>query len=56
MKKIVVFNDDVNSFQKVIVALILICKHNNIQAEQCAHIIHNNGKCEVKTGKLEDLF
>lgn len=55
---IVVFNDNVNTFDHVISSLIMVCNHESIQAEQCAMIIHNNGKCEVKTGeylKLEPM-
>ena len=56
--KIVVFNDDVNTFDHVINSLMVVCNHQPLQAEQCALIIHNNGKCEVKTGeyfKLEPM-
>jgi len=52
---IVVHNDDVNTFDHVIISLVHVCGHDNLQAEQCANIIHNNGKCEVKTGDYEDL-
>ena len=53
---LVVHNDDYNTFDFVIKALIDVCNHNLIQAEQCTHIIHFNGKCEVKLGSLEDLI
>ncbi len=52
---IVLFNDDVNSFDHVINSLVKYCKHSPIQAEQCAHIVHYNGKCMVKTGNIEKL-
>lgn len=54
-KKLVVFNDDVNTFDYVIDALIDICKHTLEQAEQCTMLIHYKGKCTVKTGSLELL-
>lgn len=57
-KDLVVFNDDVNTFDHVIESLIKVCKHDTIQAEQCTWIIHYNGKCQVKRGaytKLEPL-
>ena len=54
--KIVVFNDDVNSFDHVIACFVQLCDHEPHQAEQCALIIHNNGKCEVKSGELDDLI
>ncbi|UXP32292.1 ATP-dependent Clp protease adaptor ClpS [Reichenbachiella agarivorans] len=54
-KGLVVFNDEVNSFDHVIDTLIKVCKHERIQAEQCTYIIHFNGKCEVKKGTYLDL-
>lgn len=53
--EIVVFNDDVNTFDFVIDALIDVCEHEPIQAEQCTMLIHYKGKCAVKTGSYEDL-
>ncbi|TDL99151.1 MAG: Clp protease ClpS [Flavobacteriaceae bacterium] len=52
---IVVHNDDFNTFDYVIDCLIEICEHTPIQAEQCTYLIHHKGKCEVKTGSLEEL-
>ena len=54
-KDLIVFNDDVNSFDHVIATLIKVCKHTEIQAEQCTWIIHHNGKCQVKRGMYEKL-
>ena len=53
--EIILFNDDVNTFDHVIECLVRICSHSYIQAEQCAFIVHYSGKCIVKTGELEDL-
>lgn len=53
--EIVVFNDDVNTFDYVIEMLIRICDHNPLQAEQCTLLIHYKGKCAVKSGSYEDL-
>ncbi len=53
--EIIVYNDDVNTFDHVIETLVQVCEHHPHQAEQCAMIIHYNGKCGVKTGSLEDL-
>lgn len=53
--KLIVFNDDVNSFQHVIQALIDICKHSVVQAEQCTYLIHYKGKCQVKSGDRDEL-
>lgn len=53
--QIVLFNDDVNTFDHVIDSLIYACDHEPIQAEQCAVLVHYKGKCTVKTGEYKDL-
>ena len=53
--EIVLFNDDVNTFDHVIDTLIDVCEHTPEQAEQCSIIVHYKGKCTVKTGSYEDL-
>ena len=53
--EIVLFNDDVNTFDHVIETLIRVCKHTAEQAEQCALLVHYKGKCTVKTGSLDEL-
>jgi ATP-dependent Clp protease adaptor protein ClpS len=52
---LVVYNDDVNTFEHVINTLIRVCNHSNEQAEQCTYIIHFKGKCSVKKGSFEEL-
>ncbi|MBK9511540.1 MAG: ATP-dependent Clp protease adaptor ClpS [Cytophagaceae bacterium] len=52
---IVVFNDEVNTFDHVIDTLIEVCGHSFEQAEQCTLIIHFKGKCSVKNGDFDDL-
>ena len=52
---LIVWNDDVNTFDWVIESLVDICGHEKIQAEQCAVIIHHRGKCSVKKGSFDDL-
>lgn len=52
---LVVFNDEVNTFEHVINTLIKVCNHTSEQAEQCTMIIHYKGKCTVKTGSIEEL-
>jgi ATP-dependent Clp protease adaptor protein ClpS len=47
--EIVVYNDDVNTFEHVIETLIRVCNHTPEQTEQCSLIVHYNGKCTVKT-------
>lgn len=54
-KQIVVYNDDVNTFDWVIQSLIEVCEHQHEQATQCAYIVHFNGKCDVKSGSFEEL-
>ena len=53
--QLVVWNDEVNSFEWVIATLILVCGHSAEQAEQCAMIIHTKGKYAVKEGSYEFL-
>ena len=53
--EIVLFNDDVNTFEHVIETLIRVCEHTNEQAEQCSILVHYKGKCTVKTGLLDEL-
>lgn len=53
--EIVLYNDDVNTFDHVIEMLVNTCEHTSEQAEQCAIIVHYKGKCTVKTGELKDL-
>ncbi|MCL6265154.1 ATP-dependent Clp protease adaptor ClpS [Flagellimonas myxillae] len=53
--EIVLFNDDVNTFDHVIETLIAVCDHTPEQAEQCSLIVHYNGKCTVKTGEYNEL-
>ncbi|MDO4727745.1 MAG: ATP-dependent Clp protease adaptor ClpS [Bacteroidota bacterium] len=55
-KNIVLFNDDVNTFDHVIKTLIKVCDHDPLQAEQCALLVHYKGKCEVKSGELSELI
>ena len=52
---LVVFNDDVNTFDWVIDSLVDVCEHNVEQAEQCAFIVHYKGQCTVKSGDFETL-
>ena len=52
---IVLYNDDVNTFDHVIDMLIYACSHTPEQAEQCSLIVHYKGKCTVKTGAYDEL-
>ncbi len=53
--EIVLYNDDVNTFDHVIDTLVDVCEHTSEQAEQCALLVHYKGKCTVKTGLLKNL-
>lgn len=52
---LIMWNDDVNTFDWVIQTLIEVCHHEPEQAEQCSLIIHFKGKCVVKNGTYEKL-
>ena len=54
-RQIILYNDDINTFDHVIETLIYACDHTPEQAEQCSIIVHYNGKCAVKTGSYDDL-
>src|SRR5947209_15450246 len=53
--QLIVWNDDVNTFDWVIETLMEVCDHAYEQAEQCAYIIHYKGKYAVKNGPYEEL-
>ena len=53
--EIIVYNDDVNTFEHVINTLMEVCDHTAEQAEQCSIIVHYKGKCGVKSGDYSDL-
>ena len=52
---LIVWNDEVNSFEWVIETLMEVCNHAQEQAEQCAMLIHTKGKYAVKHGDYETL-
>ena len=54
--KLVLYNDDVNSYGYIIACLIKFCTHEKVQAEQCAIIAHNKGKCVVKHGDYLEML
>ena len=53
--EIILYNDEVNTFDHVINTLMYACEHTPEQAEQCSLIVHYKGKCTVKTGSYDDL-
>ena len=52
---LIVWNDNVNTFEWVIETLIEVCGHSPEQAEQCSYFIHYKGKYAVKNGQYEEL-
>ena len=55
LSEIILYNDDVNTFDHVIDTLIYACEHTPEQAEQCSILVHYKGKCTVKTGVYDEL-
>ena len=53
--ELILFNDEVNTFDYVTKTLMAVCDHTFIQAQQCTYIVHFSGKCVVKTGSILDL-
>lgn len=52
---LVLYNDEINTFDHVIKSLVEICGHDPVQAEQCALIVHLKGSCDIKSGIMEVL-
>jgi ATP-dependent Clp protease adaptor protein ClpS len=52
---LVLYNDEINTFDHVIKSLVEICGHDSVQAEQCALIVHLKGSCDIKSGIMEVL-
>ena len=52
---LILYNDDINTFDHVIKSLVEVCGHDSVQAEQCALIVHFKGSCDVKIGIVEVL-
>lgn len=54
--RLILFNDEYNTFDHVIESLVEICGHDPVQAEQCALIAHHKGSCEIKSGLKKTLL
>lgn len=54
-KELILHNDDYNTFEHVIDSLVKICKHDTLQAEQCAFVVHYNGRCMIKKGDVVSI-
>ena len=55
LKALILYNDDVNTFDFVTDSLIEVCEHDLLQAEQCTYLVHYTGKCVVKNGTYKKL-
>lgn len=53
--KLILFNDDHNAFDKVIMSLVMYCQISSAKAAELAMKIHNEGKAVVKYGTREKL-
>jgi ATP-dependent Clp protease adaptor protein ClpS len=54
-QNVILYNDEVNTFDFVIETLVKVCKHDPVQAEQCTYLVHYTGKCAVKSGTFSEL-
>lgn len=54
-KELVLYNDEFNTFDFVIDALVEVCGLDPVQAEQITFIVHYKGKSGVKSGSLTEL-
>lgn len=45
--QVTLHNDNHNTFNHVVYCLVDACGHNEMQAHQCALIVHNVGRCVV---------
>lgn len=52
---LVLYNDEVNTFDFVIESLVDVCRHDRLQAEQCTYLVHYRGRCSVKDGSFKKL-
>ncbi len=55
VRDLILYNDDVNTFDFVIECLVDVCRHDLVQAEQCTYIVHYSGKCAIKNGSYTKL-
>ena len=55
LSQLIVYNDEVNTFEWVINCFEEVLRHSNQQAEQLSVLIHTKGKATVKTAPLKEL-
>ena len=54
--KVILFNDDKHDFLYVIACLVRFCRHDALQAEQCAIIADGKGSVDVASGNFMDML
>ena len=54
--KLILHNDKKNTFTYVMACLIRFCEHHPTQAEQCALLAHEMGKCTIKSGEFLEML
>lgn len=54
--KLVLLDDSENTILYIIACLISSCDHARDQAEQCAIITHNKGRCDIKSGDIMSMI
>jgi ATP-dependent Clp protease adapter protein ClpS len=54
--KVILFNDDHHTFDDVITQVIKAIHCDHKRAENVAWTVHNEGKCEVYTGAVEECL
>ncbi len=52
---LILYNDEIHTFDYVMESLIEVCGHSSVQAEQCTIITHYRGQCDIKKGDKEEL-
>lgn len=55
IRNLILYNDDINTFDFIIESLVEVCNHDLMQAESCALIAHYKGKCHIKKGAIDIL-
>ncbi len=55
VSKLIVYNDDFNTFDWVIQCFMEVCSHTYEQSEQLSLLVHFKGKAIVKTAAMDVL-
>jgi ATP-dependent Clp protease adaptor protein ClpS len=53
--QLILWNDDYNTFEHVIECLVKHLQYSPSQAEKIAWTVHNEGKCAILEGSLNEL-